>query len=123
VPNNKVYALLGMNSDDPSAAGLSPNYTVLWKTLLQRLIEFILSEEVSVETWDKREIVVIESKGCILGHVSSVEDDSARYDKRHVNIVFNNIPESREYEREYGTRWTLQASVKSIRKRDFICLL
>ena len=28
VPNDKVYALLGMSSDDPGAAGLSPDYTV-----------------------------------------------------------------------------------------------
>jgi hypothetical protein len=66
MPSDKVYALLGMSSDDPSAAGLSPNYTVPWKTLLQRLIEFILFKEASVETWDKREIAVIESKGCML---------------------------------------------------------
>jgi hypothetical protein len=123
VPNDKVYALLGMSSDAPSAAGLSPDYTVPWKTLLQRLIKFILFEEVSVETWDKREMAVIKSKGCILGHVFSVEDDSARYDRQHVNVVFNNTPKSLEYEREYSTRWTLQASAKSVRKRDFVCLL
>jgi tetratricopeptide (TPR) repeat protein len=123
VPNDKVYALLGMSSDDPRAAGLSPDYTVPWTTLLQRLIKYILFEEVSVETWDKREMAVIKSKGCILGHVSSVEDDSARYDRQHVNVVFNNTPKSLEYEREYSTRWTLQASAKSVRKRDFVCLL
>jgi hypothetical protein len=123
VPNDKVYALLGMSSDDPNAAGLSPDYTVPWKTLLQRLIKFILFEEVSVEIWDKREMAVIKSKGYILGHVSSVEDDSARYDRQHVNVVFNNTPKSLEYEKEYRTRWTLQASAKSVRKGDFVCLL
>jgi hypothetical protein len=123
MPNDKVYALLGMSSDDPSAAGLSPDYTVPWKTLLQRLVKFILFKEVSVETLDEREIVIIKSKGCILGQVSSVEDDSARYDRQHVNVIFNNTPKSLEYEREHGIRWTLLASVKSIRKRDFVCLL
>lgn len=29
VPNDMVYALLGISSDYPSAAGLSPDYTVL----------------------------------------------------------------------------------------------
>jgi hypothetical protein len=66
---------------------------------------------------------VIKSKGCILGHVSSVEDNSDRYDKQHVNVVFNNTPKSLEYKKEYGTRWTLQASAQSIQKRDFVCLL
>lgn len=76
-----------------------------------------------METWDKREIAVIKSKGCILGQLSLVEDDSVWYDRQHVNIAFNNTPKSLGYEREYGTRWTLQALGKSIRKRDFVCLL
>jgi len=29
IPNDKVYALLGMSSDNLSVAGLSPDYTVL----------------------------------------------------------------------------------------------
>ena len=37
--HDKVYALFGMSSDDPSTAGLSPNYKVPWKKLLQQLIE------------------------------------------------------------------------------------
>ncbi|CZR68380.1 related to heterokaryon incompatibility protein [Phialocephala subalpina] len=122
--HDKVYALLGMSSDDPNAAGLSPDYTVPWKTVLQRLIEFILFKEVSVEAWDEKEIAVIKSKGCILGQVTSVEDDSARYDRQHVNVILNNThPDFLEYEGGCNTRWTLQASAKSIRQNDLVCLL
>lgn len=122
-PNDKVYALLGMSSNDISAVDFSPDYNVPWKILLQRLIEFILPEEVSVEILDEQKIAVIKSEGCILGHVSSVDYDSARYDRQHVNVVLNNTSKSLEYEREYGTRWTLQASAKSIRNGDLVCLL
>jgi hypothetical protein len=121
--HDKVYALLSMSSDDANATGLSLDYKVPWKRLLQRLLEFILFKELSIEPWDEREIAVIKSKGCIFGQVSSVKNDSARYDRQHVNVVFNNTPRSLEYERKYGTRWTLQASAKSIWKRDFVCLL
>ena len=79
--HDKVYALFGMSSDDPSAAGLLPNYKVPWKELLQQLVKFLLCKEVYVKTWDKKEIAVIKSKGCILGQVSSVKSDSARYDR------------------------------------------
>jgi hypothetical protein len=61
--HDKIYALLGMSSEDPSAAGLSPNYQVSWKELLQRLVRFLLYKGVSVETWNEREIAVIKSKG------------------------------------------------------------
>lgn len=121
--HDKVYALFGMSSDDPNAAGLSPDYAVPWKTLLQQLIEFILPRGVSVETWDKREIAVIKSKSCIIGKVSSVEGDSARYDRQHVEVIFNDARRSLEYERDYGSRWTLQASAKPIQQNDIVCLL
>ncbi|KAH6677725.1 heterokaryon incompatibility protein-domain-containing protein [Halenospora varia] len=123
IDHDKVYALFGMSSDNPNVAGLSPDYSVPWKTLLQRLIEFILSKGVSIETWDKRKIAVIKSKGCVLGKVSSVEGDSARYDRQHVEINFNNTSRSLKHERDWGTRWTLQASAKPIQQGDLVCLL
>ncbi|OCL01779.1 hypothetical protein AOQ84DRAFT_328482, partial [Glonium stellatum] len=121
--HDKVYALFGMSSDDPSAAGLSPNYKVPWRKLLQQLVKFLLCKEVSVETWDEKEIAVIKSKGCILGQVSSVEGDSTRYDRQRVSIIFKNKPRSLEYEKKWGAQWTLQASAKSIRQGDLVCLL
>jgi hypothetical protein len=121
--HDKVYALLGMSSDGPSAANLSPDYTVSWKKLLQRLIEFILFKEVLVETWDEREIAVIKGKGCILGQVSSVESDSVRYDKQDLKIAFNDTPKSLDYYGEYGPQWSLRTSAKPIRKDDFVYLL
>ena len=121
--HDKVYALFGMSSDNLSAAGLLPNYEVPWKKLLQQLVKFLLCKEVYVETWDDKEIAVIKSKGCILGQVSSVESDSARYDRQHVTIIFKNKPRSLEYEKEWGAQWTLQASAKSIRQGDLVCLL
>jgi hypothetical protein len=49
-PNDKVFALLGMSPDIQDSAGLSPDYVVPWKTLFQRLIKYVLCEEISVET-------------------------------------------------------------------------
>jgi len=39
---DKVYALLGMSSDDPSKAGLRPDYELSWRKLFQQLVKFIL---------------------------------------------------------------------------------
>ncbi|KAH8722793.1 heterokaryon incompatibility protein-domain-containing protein [Phaeosphaeriaceae sp. PMI808] len=123
IRHDKVYALLGMSSDDSSAAGLSPNYALPWKNLLRQLIEFLLCKVVSVETWDERERAVIKSKGCVVGQVSLVTNDSIRYDRQQVNISFKNTPGSLEYQRKWGAQWTLQASAKSIRQGDLVCLL
>ena len=112
-PLDKVYALLGMSSDDPSKAGLQPNYTISWEELFQQLIKFILGKDVSMETFSQR--AVIKSKGCILGQVSSVRRD----DRQNVIITSRNAAWDLGGEIE----WTLQASAKSIQERDIICLL
>ncbi|CVL08087.1 related to HETEROKARYON incompatibility protein [Fusarium mangiferae] len=116
---DKVYALLGMSSDDPIIAGLSANYEISWGRLFQQLVNFFLSERVSVDTWDDKEIAVIRGKGCILGEVSSVERDDNWEDRQHVGITWKN-------ESGYGgpdSRWTFQASAKSVRAGDAVCLI
>ncbi|KAF4625123.1 hypothetical protein G7Y89_g13046 [Cudoniella acicularis] len=94
---DKVYALLGMSSDDPGEAGLRPDYEVSWKELFQKLVKFVLGKDLSVETSDYSQRAVIKSKGCMLGQVSSVRSD----DRQN----------------------TLHASAKSIREHDIVCLL
>jgi len=47
---DKVYALLGMSSGDPSAAGLLPNYETLWEEVFRKLVKFSTSNQISVKT-------------------------------------------------------------------------
>ena len=112
-PLDKVYALLGMSSDDPSKAGLQPDYTISWEELFQQLIKFILGKDVSMETFSQR--AVIKSKGRILGQVSSVRRD----DRQNVIITSRNAA----WDLGGKTEWTLQASAKPIQERDIICRL
>ncbi|RSL79400.1 hypothetical protein CEP51_007388 [Fusarium floridanum] len=116
---DKVYALLGMCSDDPSIAGLSANYEISWGQLFRQLVNFIFSERVSVDTWDNKEVATIRGNGCVLGEVSSVKRDVDREDIQHVGITWKNVF-------GYGkpdSRWTIQASAKSVQVGDAICLL
>jgi hypothetical protein len=108
---DKVYALLGMSSDDPD---LQPDYKVSWEKLFQKLVEFILGKDVSVETFDHSQRAVIKSKGCVLGQVSSVRSD----DRQNVNITSKNAAWYSGDKRE----WTLQASAKSIQEHDIVAL-
>jgi ankyrin repeat protein len=114
--HDKVFALLGMSSDDLSKVKLLPDYRVPWEELLQRLTKYLLGEKISVKTWGgDREIAVIESKGCILGEVFLVQSDTVQYDREGVDVIFKN--------REGNARLTLQASAKSVRNGDLVCLL
>ena len=83
--HDKVYALLGMSSDDPDKAGLQPDYKISWEELFQQLVKFFLGKVVSMETSSQRAVIKI--KGCILGQVTSVR----RGDKQNVNITSRNV--------------------------------
>ena len=121
--HDKVYALLGMSSDNLSKANLLPDYGVLWEDLLQRLTKFLLCEKVSVETWPDTEIAVIKSKGRILGKVSLEKSGIAWEDRQDVDIIFQNTLAQPGYIKEWSAHWTLHASAKSIRDGDLVCLL
>jgi hypothetical protein len=118
-PVDKVYALLGMSSDNAGTAGLLPDYEVPWGKLFKDLIRFLLHEQVYVKTRGNEEMAVIKSNGCILGKVLSVESG----DEYKVKIDFKNMAEHLGYKREWHALWTLQASVKHIREGDIVCCL
>ncbi|RYP41510.1 hypothetical protein DL767_001015 [Monosporascus sp. MG133] len=120
---DKVYALLGMSSDDHIPAGLSPDYGILWKDLFHRLVKFLIGEQASVETWEGKEIAVIKTKGCILGKVSSVENGGDWNDRPRVGVISKNTPGYLGQNEEWRGRWTLHASAKSILDGDVVCLL
>ena len=116
--HDKVFALLGMSSDDPTAAGLLPRYEIPWERLLEQLVRFVLGRQVSVKTWARTETAVIKSKGCILGQVSS-EGDSDRDDRQQVDITLKDASGRIGPER----KWTFQTSAKPVQVGDLICLL
>jgi ankyrin repeat protein len=121
--HDKVYALLGMSSDDLSKVDLLPDYGVPWEELLQRLAKFLLPEKISVETWRDREITAFKSKGCVLGKVTLVQSDMARDDRQGVDVTLKNIPGQPEERGQWSAHWTLSVSARPIREGDLICLL
>ncbi|RYP29122.1 hypothetical protein DL767_006892 [Monosporascus sp. MG133] len=122
-PLDKVYALLGMSSDDPKTAGLLANYTTSWEMVFRKLIQFSLSDQMSVDTWDDRAMAVIQGKGHILGKVSSVEGDDTQGDVQSIGIAWKNTLGHFDTKGENNSRFALQASAKLIRAGDAVCLL
>ncbi|OCK78570.1 HET-domain-containing protein, partial [Lepidopterella palustris CBS 459.81] len=121
--HDKVFALLGMSSDDSISADLLPDYEIPWERLLERVVRFLLGGQVSVKTWAEKEMAVIKSKGCILGRVSSVQSSVTWDGRRDVDVILKNILGKSGCLGERSSHWTLQASAKSIKIGDVICLL
>ncbi|KAL8344915.1 hypothetical protein RB601_005110 [Gaeumannomyces tritici] len=111
-PLDKVYALLGMSSDDPR---IKVDYKSSWKDLFRELVNFSLSSAVSVSTWDAKEVAVVEANGYVFGEVSSAGDD--------MEITWKTAPGHPDAEVEPRSRFAFQASAKAIEKGDVVCLL
>jgi hypothetical protein len=121
--HDKVYALLGMSSDDPISADLLPDYAISWETLVERVVRFLLGGQVSVRSWAKKEMAIIKGQGCILGRVSSVQSSITWDGSQGVNVVLKSRLGKSGYLGEWSGHWTFQASAKSIKIGDVICLL
>ncbi|KAK3330017.1 heterokaryon incompatibility protein-domain-containing protein [Apodospora peruviana] len=115
-PRDKVYALLGMCSDDLVGSGLMPDYNIKWPTLAGRLIKFLLGGTVVCLSDDGGRITVLVGKGYILGQVTEV----TRVDG----------PEGGVYALKYGEEgpWGVQtcyaeAPVCPVMEGDLVCIL
>ncbi|RAL01810.1 uncharacterized protein BO80DRAFT_444070 [Aspergillus ibericus CBS 121593] len=71
--HDKVYALLGMTSDNPDTPALKPNYDLSWNKAFQQVIEYIIPSVVSVTTWPNREAAVIRTRGHILAMIDATK--------------------------------------------------
>lgn len=116
--HDMVYALLGMSSDDPIAAGLSTDYKTPWETVFQKVVQFSLSSQVAVEISGEQNMAVIQGNGRFLGRV--ISNDNTQGDRQRVVV---------DFEREFNPRrkrpaqFTVQSSAKHVQQGDAICLL
>jgi len=115
---DKIYALLGMSSDDPGASGLLVDYEMSWAKVFKQLVHSILGI-VPVDTWDKKAVAVIRVKGCALGLVSSVDADIHRNGKQLLKVTWNSLVGSRRQ----SSYWELEASAEPVKTGDVVCLL
>ena len=119
IPHDKIYALLGMSSNDPYAAGLLPSYQTPWDQLLRNTLRFIFHKDLDIETWEERAIAVIKSRGCIIGRVTSVEKKA----RQSLAIDFTNRFWAFQFKKMWSARWTIEITERSTLKDDFVCLL
>jgi hypothetical protein len=117
---DKVYALLGMSLDDPSAAGLSADYNVPWTLVFQKLATFSLSCRMTVEIWDE-EVAVISGKGCALGKVLQIERNATQGNWQ--TITWEPTTGRFGAKKDEKLTFKLQASATSIQPGDIICHL
>ncbi|APA12500.1 hypothetical protein sscle_09g072700 [Sclerotinia sclerotiorum 1980 UF-70] len=114
---DRVYALLAMSSDNPVSRGLLPDYTISWAQLFVQLVKFLLCEQTSVDICQTRRMVVIKSKGRVLGTVRSAR----RTSWNHTQILeVDSLPFVIHPEKYDIKEWELPAARKNIQAGDII---
>jgi ankyrin repeat protein len=121
-PLDRIYALIGMSSDDPIASGLNIDYNAKWTDVFHKCVKLALPDQMSVSTWDDTDVAMIEGKGYMLGVVSSVETDSTRDDRQHLEITWQKSLHYKAAEGE-SLRCTLHVSAKPVQVGDAVCHL
>ena len=81
-----------MSSDDTVAARVSPSYEVAWEDLFQNGIKLLLSDGVSVATWNHNhnEIAVIRGKDSVLAVAPSANSDATWQHRQKVVVDSKN---------------------------------
>ncbi|EAW13708.1 HET domain-containing protein [Aspergillus clavatus NRRL 1] len=113
--HDKIFALLGMSSDDPIAAGLLPDYKAPWEETLARLVNFLFGHQIIVHTGADRELAVIQGKGVLIGKVSEVSGNNGE-DEQNVKIA-STTPSAR------SIKLSVRRLPNPIRVGDFVTLL
>jgi hypothetical protein len=111
--HDKIYALMGMSSDDLESAGFSPDYDAPWHDLLKQVISHILNAYVRIYTWPDREVAIVRGLGFIIGQIISIADGDPDMEGYH-NITFQDAERTNH-------KLTTLISAKSVRESDIIC--
>jgi ankyrin repeat protein len=119
--HDKVYALLGMSSDETDVADLTPNYAVPWEILMKNLVTFLLGHQVSVDIRNDTEIAIVEGKGFVVGRVSSIM--TVQSQKIDIEVTVEYGLQNPKYDKSRNSLWSLPPSAKSLKEGDIICLL
>jgi hypothetical protein len=117
--HDKIYALLGMASDDIKESGLFPDYTIPWNELLRRLVRFLLGEQLRIKTWNDKEEVEIYGNGHLLGYVNQVTNHLDGRQTIYIDYFEN---ENFEGYNKDGLQWNIQAMANDVQKNDLVYL-
>ncbi|RGP78641.1 hypothetical protein FLONG3_3263 [Fusarium longipes] len=115
---DKIYALLGMSSDDFEAGGLKVDYSIPWRQLFHKLITYILPNSLAVHTWDDKQVAIIQNMGHIFGRVCGVSQRSIWGDSQVMNFKWV-VP---QVQTDGQSNWTIKTPGKPIMSGDVICV-
>ncbi|OAG06464.1 HET-domain-containing protein [Paraphaeosphaeria sporulosa] len=124
-PRDKVYALLGIMSQDILKIEIVPDYGVHWDDLFRKLVRSILGLKVEA-AWishDREGHGQVSAKGCTVGYISSV--NVSKSDRQVVSITRTYRCSPSGFRNSIGNTeiWVLHNSAAAVEQGDIVCWL
>lgn len=122
---DKVFALLGIMSQDSSQSNIVPDYDMAWSGLFQNLVREILGKKVEA-TWisnNGKEFGHVSGKGSTVGYINEVH--TSKNDRQVVSIIptYHCDPMAHYQSNVASLEWTLHNSADAVRPGDIVCWL
>ena len=73
---DKIYALLGLSSDNALTPDLRPDYTKSWSTLFKQVASHVLGSTAVISVVERKSQAVVSESGCALGIVAKCKGGS-----------------------------------------------
>jgi hypothetical protein len=113
---DKIYALLGLSSDNDLSPDLRPDYTKTWSTLFRQVIVHVIGASPTIRTWDNMEKALISSLGCVLGTISVGIANTISV----ISPLFGGVGGAGYL---WRASWQVPHHSGSVRDGDFLCFL
>lgn len=126
-PREKVYALLGIMSQDTMKIDIKPDYGIDWEDLFRNLVRAILGEKVEAAWNSQFEYGYgrISAKGCTVGYISNV--DELKGDRQVLSITRTYLHDPVNIHdgdnTEETVEWALHSSAAAVEQGDIVCWL
>lgn len=120
---DKVYALLGIATQNPTRSEIVPDYATEWADVFRNLVKSILGSKVKAD-WavqNGQGYGRLSGKGFTLGHIRMVESEKGELPIVVMERASRSHPTGR-----YGrprTDWVLHNSTTAVQKGDVVCCL
>jgi hypothetical protein len=124
-PRDKVYALLGIMSQESTKTDIVPDYGIEWDDLFRNLVHSVLGlkAEAAWVACEKTKYGQISAKGCTIGYISNVDVPRSDHQVVSITSTYHCDPIALQDPDIETWSWALHSSAAAVRQGDIVCWL
>jgi hypothetical protein len=123
-PRDKMYALLGMSSDDTDSKTLHADYNKPWSDLFRDLVRITFGSNVDLSISASMGIAFVRVKAYPIGRITSVENNVDTSGRQKLKLELRRSIAMRYQDHIFwNAEWIIESTSNPIRQGDLVCLV